>query len=229
MNSSSNPRVSVCLCTYNGAKVVDRAVRSVLNQSYDDFELLVVDDASTDATVDVVRTYADPRIRIIRNTQTLGNARNRSRAVQLASGQLIKFLDQDDWLAPECLQRHTSLFARRPDLGFTFSRRALHLEDPSQSEARIWSERYGELHLGFGKLAEVNSGRGLFARLLEARFHDNWVGEPSCVMVRRACLLRSGLFNRFLRQMLDLVSMDAGRTGGSDGELVGTPPRRLAG
>ncbi|MCS6926809.1 MAG: glycosyltransferase, partial [Candidatus Binatia bacterium] len=66
------PRVSVCLPTYNGERFVAEAIASILAQNFTDFELLVVDDGSTDATREIVRAFPDPRLRLYQNEQRLG-------------------------------------------------------------------------------------------------------------------------------------------------------------
>lgn len=194
------PRVSVCVCTFNRADVVGRAIESILSQTYGDFELLVVDDASSDPTVEVVRQYREPRIRIIENPRNLGNARNRSLAVRVSRGELVKFVDQDDWIAPSCLAEHTRLMDANPGLGFTFSRRALSLDVSASGDEGDGAA----LNIAFGDLAEVMSGRTLLERYVDAGLRDNWIGEPTSVMIRRSSLGRSLLFNHRLRSILDM-------------------------
>lgn len=102
------PHVSVIIPTYNGADFVADAIESVLSQSYADFELLVVDDGSTDDTPEIAQSFNDSRIRIHENERNLGIAKNMNRAVQLADGNIIAFLDQDDYWYPEKLSRHVT-------------------------------------------------------------------------------------------------------------------------
>jgi glycosyltransferase involved in cell wall biosynthesis len=173
----------------------------VLSQTYDDFELLVVDDASSDHTCAVVERYPDPRVRLERNPRNLGNARNRSRAIQLARSELIKFVDQDDWLEPSCVEEHVRCMESNPTVGLTFSRRALALEDKPSAEAQEWAAWHERLVPP--ELNEFNRGSDLLDRLVEDGFHENWIGEPTSVMLRRSYLRHSGLFNRQLRLVLD--------------------------
>jgi glycosyltransferase involved in cell wall biosynthesis len=103
---SSGPRVSVLLTAYNREAFVAQSIESVLNQSFEDFELIIVDDASTDNTFDVINAYVgDPRIRIIRNQTNLGDYPNRNFAASLARGEFIKYHDSDDLMYPYCLER----------------------------------------------------------------------------------------------------------------------------
>jgi glycosyltransferase involved in cell wall biosynthesis len=103
----SSPVVSVCIPTYNGGKYLRETLDSVLAQTYKVFELLVVDDRSSDDTHDILREYSarDKRIRIVRNEKNLGLVGNWNRCVELAYGDWIKFVFQDDIIAPECIER----------------------------------------------------------------------------------------------------------------------------
>lgn len=93
-------RVSVCLATHDGAAFVGEQVRSILDQLGPDDELVVVDDASTDTTVEVVEAFDDPRIRLTRNDTNLGYVRTFERALGLADGAYLLLADQDDvWMA----------------------------------------------------------------------------------------------------------------------------------
>jgi hypothetical protein len=91
-----------------------------------------------------------------------------------------------------------------PGVGLTFSRRRVALEDETSEGARAWKQMYSEVHRPFGELDEVNSGRAMLSRYVAAGLPGNWIGEQTCVMLRRGCLLRSGLFNRRLRQLGDM-------------------------
>ncbi len=99
------PRVSVCIPAYNSAALVGDAVRSVLAQDFADYELLVVDNASSDATGDVIRGFADPRVRYSRNDRNLGFAGNLNRCLELAAGDSVAFLCADDFWLPGALRR----------------------------------------------------------------------------------------------------------------------------
>jgi glycosyltransferase involved in cell wall biosynthesis len=200
----SVPHVSVCVCTYNGDLVLRRAMDSILGQTHADLEVLVVDDASSDGTAEVVRSYGDSRIRLVQNAHNLGNARNRSLAIQLSRGSLVKFVDQDDWISPTCVAEHARLFDAHPRVGLTFSRRSLSLDEPRGGDARAWQKKYSDLHRRFVALDEINAGPKLLKEYVAAGLRDNWIGEPTCVMLRRTSLTRSLLFNRFLRQMIDM-------------------------
>ena len=97
-------RVSVCLAAHNGAAFVGQQVRSILDQLGPDDEVVVVDDASTDSTVEVVEAFGDPRIRLSRNDSNVGYVRTFERALGLAEGAYLLLADQDDVWAPGRLE-----------------------------------------------------------------------------------------------------------------------------
>jgi len=104
--NSAVPKVSVIMTAYNREKFIAEAIRSVLAQTFTDYELIVIDDGSTDKTVTVASGFGhDPRIRIIKNEKNMGIARTRNKATQLARGKFIAPLDSDDiWLDREKLR-----------------------------------------------------------------------------------------------------------------------------
>ncbi len=101
------PRVSIGLPVYNGERYIAESVRSVLAQSFDDFELIVSDNASTDATVDIVERVADGdlRVTIVRNEANRGAAWNYNHVFELSSGELFRWHAHDDLLAPGLIER----------------------------------------------------------------------------------------------------------------------------
>lgn len=90
---------------HNGEMFLRPAMESILNQTFTDFEFIVVDDGSTDRTCEIVRSYEDPRIRLARNESKLGLARTLNKGVELAAGQYIARMDSDDISLPERLAR----------------------------------------------------------------------------------------------------------------------------
>ncbi len=120
----SSPRVSVIIPTYNYGIYISEAIQSVLNQSFTDFELIVVDDGSTDHTAEVVRAFTDPRIKyIFQKNAGLPAARNAG--IKGSFGELLAFLDADDRYHPEKLQSHVSFLDKHPEVGITYNSRIL--------------------------------------------------------------------------------------------------------
>jgi glycosyltransferase involved in cell wall biosynthesis len=197
------PLVSVCIPTFNSSRWIGEALASALAQEYANLEVVVVDNASTDDTVARVAALEDPRVFIQVNPRNVGAVRNFNRCIRMARGEYVKLLMSDDLLFPDCARRMVELFEGRPDMGLVFSTRAIHLEDPSDGNARRWKEAYGKLHTQFERLGEVNDGRDLFRQYLRKGFRMNFVGEPSCVMVRQGCFSRLGMFNTRMHQGCD--------------------------
>ena len=198
------PRVSVAVPVYNGRGWIGRTIETVLEQTFEDFEVVILDNASTDDTVEVVRGYADPRIRLYVNAENLGFVRNQNRAIAYGRGDLVKFLHADDALLPHCLERMVELFDRAPGLGLVFSRRRIELADESDPNLQRWRATYADLTSHFSGLDEVNDGHRLFAEWLDGEFFGNWIGEPSSVMMRRDCLARTGLFSPYVQIVNDI-------------------------
>src|SRR3982751_5861505 len=96
--SRSKPVATIAMVTYNSARYLRDAIDSVLAQDFADFELLICDDGSHDGTVEIVGGYDDPRIRFVQNETNLGEYLNRNKALSLAQGRYLMFLDGDDYL-----------------------------------------------------------------------------------------------------------------------------------
>ncbi len=104
------PKVSIIIPTFNRSMFLSRAVNSVLHQTSHDFELIIIDDASTDFTAQVSSGFADERIKYIRHTHNQGGAVARNTGLKVAQGQYICFLDDDDELLPMKLERQLAQF-----------------------------------------------------------------------------------------------------------------------
>lgn len=131
-------KVSVVIPLYNKARHIRRAMESVLRQTHLDFELIVVDDGSTDASVDRVREFEDPRVRLL-SQENAGVGAARNRGVSATSGKLVAFLDADDEWMPDFLETVLRLHAQFP-------------------EAKVWGTAYA-MQDTRGRLTPVKSVR----------------------------------------------------------------------
>lgn len=113
------PFVSILMTSYNREKYIAEAIQSVLMANYDNFELIIVDDCSTDLTVDIARTYEakDKRVRVIQNEKNLGQFKNRNKAASYAKGDYIKYFDSDDVMFPDCLDVMIGAMEKYPEAG----------------------------------------------------------------------------------------------------------------
>lgn len=112
----NEPLVSLILLSYNYARFIGDAIRSILAQTYPHWELLVIDDASTDSSVDVIRSFNDPRLRLLRLESNLGASAAYNLAYASCRGQYVGSIDADDFLAPRKLELQLEEFAIHSDL-----------------------------------------------------------------------------------------------------------------
>jgi cellulose synthase/poly-beta-1,6-N-acetylglucosamine synthase-like glycosyltransferase len=115
------PLVSICIPTYNRAEMVGDAIRSALAQTYPAIEVVVVDNASTDRTAEVVASLQDPRLRFVRNESNLGLFGNFNRCIELARGSLVHILHSDDTIPPGFTQACVNLILAHPEVAMTFT------------------------------------------------------------------------------------------------------------
>lgn len=106
------PKISVIVPVYNAGKFLAPCIRSVLAQTFTDFELILVDDASTDASLEVCQSFADSRIRILKNKENQGLSLTRNVGIDNAQGRYLTFLDADDLLNPRFLEKVIQLAGR---------------------------------------------------------------------------------------------------------------------
>lgn len=133
VGSGSDPAVSVVLPTYNRAPLLGRAIRSVLGQSYGDFELIVVDDGSTDGTAGVVAGFGDRRVRFLQLKRNAGAGAARNAGIRTARGRFLAFQDSDDEWEPSKLSEQMAAFERGPaSLGVVYSDMRKILGDGTQ-------------------------------------------------------------------------------------------------
>lgn len=173
-------RVSVIMPVHNGERFVCRAIRSVLQQTYEDVELFVIDDGSTDHTIEAVQTIDDSRVTLLCMTPNAGAYVARNHALQYASGEFVAFLDADDaWLPPK-LARQVALLDARPDIEMVHTR-VVDRFTAGEPMAR-------SLHTNASDYRENLC-------------HDRVA--TSTVLLRRAVLERVGTFDESLRMMGD--------------------------
>jgi glycosyltransferase involved in cell wall biosynthesis len=152
--TTSRPRVTIGVPVYNGVRFLDRALESLLAQTYQDLEIVISDNASTDGTPAVIARWAeqDPRIRTSRNDVNKGLIWNHRRTLALARGEYFMFASHDDWFAPTYVERCVEVLGRRPEVALVYAETVLvdedgretgrdiarqRLEDPSPS-TRFW-------------------------------------------------------------------------------------------
>jgi glycosyltransferase involved in cell wall biosynthesis len=128
------PKVSVCIPTYNTARYLGEAIESVLAQTFTDYELIVSDNASTDATPEICSRYQDhPAFRCVRYEELVGQGGNWNRCLSHARGEYVALLHSDDRYLPDFLERRVRVLERYPGVGLAFG--AVRLIDPHGAPA----------------------------------------------------------------------------------------------
>lgn len=191
LNMHSSPLVSVCIPTYNYGRFIPDAIRSILSQSLTDFELIVVDNASNDATAEIVDPFvrSDPRIRVYRNTENIGIVKNFNRALECATGEYVKILCADDLLAPSALEKSLVLIQSNPEVSLVTTGRLLVDCGLRPIGYSSYCSRVGSI-----------DGGEVIDRCL---FGTNYVGEPSAVLFRRHQAARG--FDENYPHLLDMA------------------------
>jgi glycosyltransferase involved in cell wall biosynthesis len=184
------PKVSVCIPTYNYGRFIPDAIESVLGQTFNNFELLVVDNCSSDNTREVVENYSrrDARVLYICNEVNVGMVGNWNRCLKHASGEYIKILCADDVLDPRCLELQVSELEKDPAVALVTCARQLTSADLLPTN---------ELHYGvtYAVVEGADAIRTCFS-------HGNLIGEPTAVLFRRIAAERG--FDPKFQQLIDL-------------------------
>jgi len=190
-----NALVSVCIASYNAGEYLEAAVRSVLDQTYADWELIMVDDCSTDNTPQVIANIlsrsSDPRLKSFANPVQLGMAANWNRAVELAQGEFIKVLGQDDLLQPDCLATQVAAMQRYPEITLVTCARQVVSPTGRPILVRRFFPRDG-LYDGFETIR-----RCLWAGV-------NIIGEPVSVLFRASTMGTQKVFEPSILYCPDL-------------------------
>ncbi len=120
--SLENPKITVLLSVFNDEKYISEAIDSILSQTFKDFELLIIDDCSTDGTIDVIQNYKDPRIRLIVNKKNIDITKSLNKGLKLARGTYIARHDSDDLSTPERLEKQFNFLEDNKDYAAVGSR-----------------------------------------------------------------------------------------------------------
>ncbi|MBU4480618.1 glycosyltransferase family 2 protein, partial [Patescibacteria group bacterium] len=184
---AEKPTVSVIIPTYNRAHLIDRSIQSVLNQTYQDFELIVVDDGSTDNTEDIIRQFQekDKRIKYIKHDKNKGGSAARNSGIKMSCGDYIAFLDSDDEWQSKKLEKQIK-----------------HL-----------NKNHFESFISYTGYIRVNNegDRSVFTPIKHGDIYNDqlwndYVSPTSAVMVKNICFKKVGLFDESLpaRQDYDM-------------------------
>jgi glycosyltransferase involved in cell wall biosynthesis len=178
------PKVSVIMAVLNGERFIDEAIQSIVDQTYRNVELVVVDDGSTDLTRERVEAFRDRlEIRYVRHDTPRGIAPSMNDGVRHAAGELIAFLDHDDAWLPEFLETQTTYLAQHADVGMVHSD-----FQTIDADGRIIQESIAAWR------GRTRPSGYVFPQL----FMESFIVGNS-VLIRRECFARLGLFDESLR------------------------------
>jgi glycosyltransferase involved in cell wall biosynthesis len=192
--SKSAPLVSICIPTYCGARHIAAAIDSVLNQTFTNFELLIVDDDSSDNTLAEVVKFSDSRIRVLKNKDNIGAQGNWNRCLDEARGKYIKLLPQDDSLASSCVEQQVEIFERDTmrKIELVFCARTIVNSKNKPVLLRAYSI------LGSGVIHAESIVRSCVRR------GTNLIGEPGAVLFRAETARAIGGFDANIPYVIDL-------------------------
>lgn len=176
--------ISVIIPTYNRENTILRSINSVLNQSYGDFELLIMDDGSTDNTRELIEQLQDPRIRYVYLGANGGASNARNKGAEYAKGEWIAFQDSDDAWKLDKLQLQTDYASTHPEYSMIYCSYVAHLSDQ-------------DIYFPSEPLPPIMEG-DMFSSLLTR----NVIGAPT-MLIKRAAFLQSGGFDTAYRSLED--------------------------
>lgn len=144
-----NPKVTVLMSVYNGEKFLQESIKSILEQTFKDFEFLIIDDGSSDGSKEIVQSFNAPRIILIENEKNIGLAQSLNKGLKLAKGQYIARMDADDISLPDRLEKQVSFMDNNPEIDVCGS--WIKLFDNKKSSIRKYPEKDLEIkaHLFF--------------------------------------------------------------------------------
>ena len=185
--SKNEVKISVVLPTFNRANLVSRAIKSVLAQSHEHFELIIVDDCSDDHTEEVVDSFTDPRIRYMRHGKNMGGSAARNTGIKAAAGDYIAFLDSDDEWLPQKLEKQLAMFrGGSSKLGAVGSGR------------KIQQRKDHGYHLK--EIIPCGDFGCIYRNLLTTHPPGSscWPGGTQAIMIKKECFEKVGLFDESL-------------------------------
>lgn len=184
-----NNLISVCIPSYNGASFIKKTIEMVCSQDYDNLEIVIIDDASTDNTVEIIRTIKDNRIRLLRNEKNLGIAGNFNRLLEEARGEYIMIICADDFLFPGALKAKAKILDENQDVVIVFSSSYV-MDEKGQ---KLF---YRRPFTGDQKIKNEKIQKELF-------INNNYFAEPSNNLIRRSASLKTGKFDTNLWYTID--------------------------
>ncbi len=183
------PLVSVCIPAYNNAGYIKDTVMSILEQTYQNIELVVVDDCSTDNTVEVLETIQDERLKIYKNEHNLGMVGNWNRCLELATGEYVKLICADDMIHKDAIEKEAKMMYKHP---------TVNLVESDTTLVDINGKKTGQFRR-YHKSGVVNGVKLAKKSML----FKNFYGAPVNNLIRRSTLEKTGGFDTTFTYILD--------------------------
>ncbi len=196
--------VSICIPTYNGERYLKECLDTVLEQTYANLEIIVVDDCSKDATCEIIEEYIrkDSRIKLYRNTENSGLVGNWNKCLEIAQGEWIKFIFQDDLVTADCIEKQINAANGH---SFVVCDRQFIFDDQVPEATKAY---YNGPLLTLKKM--ISTDKDVFISAAEisnyaaANISLNFIGEPTAVLFKKEAVKKYGIFNADLSQICDL-------------------------
>lgn len=186
------PRVTVIIPSYNHEKYVAEAIQSVLEQSYQDFEIVIIDDGSSDSTVQIIKTFNDSRIKLFCFSKNRGATVAINRGIKEAKGEFIAILNSDDVFVTKKLEKQVKFLDLNPQIGAVFS--YAQFIDEDGKDITNSEHHYAKVFL--------QENRSRFEWLNHFFYNGNCLCHPS-ILIRRECYDVVGNYDRRLAQLPD--------------------------
>ena len=171
-NNNMQPLVSICIPCYNAEPFIGETLQSVLAQTYTNLEIIICDDQSKDNTLDVVKTFTDPRISIHVNEHNLGSSGNYNKALSYATGKYAKLLCADDLITPDCIEKQVRAFEENEDENIVLV----------TAEKRIINEKGKQLFVKKFPGKGIIDGKKVVRK--SVRNGTNIIGEPGLPLMK---------------------------------------------
>jgi len=201
MDKNQRPKISICVPTYNGEKYLKETLKSILSQTYNNYEVLIVDDQSTDNTWEISKDFfnRDSRIQTYKNNENLGLVENWNRCIELASGDWIKFVFQDDIIKSDCLEKMIKNATLENPL--IFCHRDFFFSPAVDIKTREFYANTPNLEDYFSKSCTISPQK---ISKMALNIGSNFFGEPTSTLIHKSVFNTYGLFNKNMVQMCDL-------------------------
>ena len=193
-------KISICIPTYNGEKYLKETLESISQQTYEDYEVIISDDSSTDNTLKIATEYSktDKRIKIYKNSVNLGLVGNWNHCIKLAESEWIKFVFQDDTIEPRCLELMTQ--ATKGGAEFVVCWREFLFDNDVDKTIRDIYLQGSTLERQFGKISHLDPTTLARACLTNPK---NFIGEPTSTLFKKSITNKYGFFNNDFVQFCD--------------------------